>query len=353
MDRLRLEAGGDGRMERLVLWLMNTPKGGFLHLSRRWVLGFSLVLLTLGQVGAVEWPHQPGSGAQLKTFTPEITLSWPPGTPVAYKQARLWLDDREVGPDLIKTSLFLSYRPREPLQRGTHRVRVEVGEHRQDWEFEVIGAELIKGHVFKVVSPTHVFDPIDVEVQGVPRGKAWATLEGFPEKYDLKESKRGVYRGRFKTPARMAGKTARVEVFLRKDDQLDRQFCDSSISVAAPNLQVDWVSPAPASSVEAEFVAEGKTLPEHPVEVATLFFFRDGVAFGKLPPESVTRLHSDGEGRFRVSVAFPKGLPRLGVRLLALVKDEQDNRSPLAELILLQAPRGGLPPLKTTSPSVR
>ena len=325
---------------------MRSPEGGFVSFSHILWLWFSLVLLTAGQAQAWEWSCQPASGTQLKTLTPEIHLSWPPGTLVAYKQARLWLDDREVSSELIRTSLFLSYRPKEPLQRGLHRVRFEAGEHQQAWEFEVVGISLIQNSVFKVVSPTHLFDPIEVELRGVPRGKAWATLEGLPDQYPLKEDKRGVYRGRFKTPARMAGRTVRVEVFLRKEADLDRQFCDGSISVAAPNLQLEWSSPAPASQVSEQFVAEGKTLPDHAVEVATLFFFRDGVAFGKLPPESVTRMRSDAEGRFRVTVDFPKSLPRLGVRLLARVKDERDNSSPLAELILLQAPRGGLPPLK-------
>ena len=75
-------------------------------------------------------------------------------------------------------------------------------------------------------------------------------------------------------------------------------------------------------------------------------FFKDGVEFGKLPPEIRHSLISDAEGNFRFSYEFPKGLQRLGVLIQGTAIDEAENRSPVTNLILFQGPRSALPPLR-------
>ncbi len=173
---------------------------------------------------------------------------------------------------------------------------------------------------------------------------------GFPEKYPLKDKKSGVYRGEFKAPAKLAGHDRQVEVFLQKDQNLDRQFCEGRLSMAAQDLTVSWVSPANGTLVEPVVRVEGQTLPEHKVDILIKPFFRDGVEFGRLPREIQRTVVADEQGKFVFVYEFPKGLPRLAVRLLARAKDEAENYSPTAGIVLYLGARGGLPPLRTEMP---
>ena len=313
------------------------------------VLRLVLVLLLVLPGFALEWAHQPSSGARVASFRPEIALYFPPGTPLPYQQARMFLDDREVTADCTKTGLFISFRPVNPLQRGSHQVRVEVGETRQSWDFEVIGSKLIQGCVFEVPARTKAFDRVKVEMRGQTRGKAWAELVGYPEKYPLKET-RGLYRGGFKVPAKLAGKSAQIEVFLDHDQLLDRQLCEGQLTIAAQNLSVSWLTPLNGSTVESRVKAEGQALPDCTVEIKVKTFFRDGVDFGKLPPNSRHVVKCDAEGKFVFEYNFPAGLPRLGVTLVAVAHDAMDNASEPVGLLLYLGRKVSLPPLRTDLP---
>ena len=317
--------------------------------SRFNVLRFILVLLLALPALGLEWAHQPSSGAQVASFRPEVALYFPPGTPLPHQQARMFVDDREVSDDCVKTGLFISYRPKHPLLRGLHHVRVEVGDVRQNWDFEVIGSKLIQGCVFEVPANTKAFDKVKVEMHGQTRGKAWAELVGYPEKYPMKE-KRGLYRGDFKVPAKLAGKSTQVEVFLEHEELLDRQLCEGKLTIAAQNLTVEWTTPVNGSNVDKVVLARGQTLPDCTVEIRVKTFFRDGVEFGKLPPPSRQRVSVDSEGKFSFEYKFPSGLPRLGVTIIAVAHDAMENVSQPAGLLLYLQPSGGLPPLRTDLP---
>lgn len=318
-------------------------------------MGFRLLLLLLliwsvESVKAVEWGQQPVPGSRVTSFKPEITLSWPAGSSVpGYRQARLWLNDQEVSDELVRTAFFVSYRPSQPLQRGLQRVRVEVGEVARQWEFEVEGTRLITGCVVNAPSPLKPFQKVQVEVRGEVRAKGWAEIVGFPEKYTLKE-KRGIYRAEFKAPFKLSGHDRQVEVFLQKGDQLDRQLCEGRLTMPAQDLSVSFTSPANGTSVEPIVKVVGQTLPDHEVELLVKPFFRDGVEFGNLPREIRKTTRSDEEGVFSIVYEFPQGLPRLGVRFLARVRDSADNFSQTAGLVLFLGQRGGLPPLRTEMP---
>jgi hypothetical protein len=311
-----------------------------------------LLLLLVFPAGALEWTHQPASGAQVISFRPEIALYFPAGTSLAHQKARMFLDDQDVTDECVKTGLFISYRPQKPLRRGPHQVRVEVGENRQSWDFEVVGSKLIQGCVFDVPAQTKAFDKVKVEMRGQTRGKGWAELVGYPDKYPLKEV-RGLYRGEFKVPAKLAGKSAQVEVFLEHQDQLDRQFCEGLLTIAAQNLSVQWLNPENGATVEQRVRAQGQALPECSVEIRVKTFFRDGVEFGKLPPPSRHTVKCDSEGKFVFDYSFPGGLPRLGVTLVAVAYDPMENRSEPAGLLLYLGRSVKLPPLRHDAPPPR
>lgn len=299
---------------------------------------------------ALEWVREPSEGAKIHSFRPQIALYFPPGSAVPHQQARMYLDDREVTGECLKTGLFISYRPQRPLLRGQHHVRVELGEKASpknyDWSFEILGSSLIQGCVFEVPPLTRAFDKVKVEVKGQTRCKGWVEIVGYPEQYPLKE-KRGLYRGEFKVPAKLAGQSAAVEVFLEKDDQLDRQLCEGQLTIGALDLTLEWLQPAHESTVPRSFRAEGKALPGSTVELRVKTFFRDGVEFGKLPPDARHFLKVDSEGRFHFDYSFPPGLPRLAVTLVAVARDASGNQSQPAGLLLYQGNRSELPPIRT------
>jgi hypothetical protein len=308
---------------------------------------FLAVLFGLSLGAWAEWPHQPADQAQLTTFKPEIAVQWPLGTNLPVKSARLFLDDLEVTKECLRNQMFLSFRPTTPLRRGPHQVRVEVADQKQSWSFEVIGTKLIETSVLQLPpGKLEIFDKIEVELKGVPRGKAWAEIVGFPETYKLKEGKRGYYRGQFKLPAKVAGHTTSIEVFLEKDGDLDRQVVEGKVSLAAIDLKLDWLSPAAGAKVDSPVEVEGKTVPGARVDIVAKAFFKDGVEFGKLPPPTRAELKADAEGKFRFTYEFPKGIPRLGVLISATAMDEAENRSPASNLILFLGPRSALPPLR-------
>lgn len=315
------------------------------------LLSFLILLSLLGSPsGAVEWAHQPASDAQVKVFQPEISLTWPLGSALPYKQARMFVDNLEVTGDCLKTGMFISYQPSTPMRRGRHEVRVEIGGNQQTWSFEVVGVPLLKNALFSARVPVKAFDKVEVEAIGEGQGKAWAEIVGFPEHYALKEHRRGIYRDQFKLPAKIAGKPCQIEVFLEKNGQLDRMVCDGSIAMAAPDLKVEWLSPNPGATVEANVRVRGKTLPDYHVDIAVKAFFRDGVEFGKLPPEMRRSLQADSEGFFELDYTFPSGFPRLGVHFQAVARDDSDNLSPPANLLLFLGRKTALPPLRTDLP---
>lgn len=312
-----------------------------------------LWLLCASLVGAQpEWRHNPGTGQQVAEFQPEISVYLPLAGGLPYQQARLFVDGADVSSSCIKTSLLLTYRPERPLTRGSHQVRLELGGEQQEWSFEVVGTSLISGCVFQAPPMVQPFDKIGVEVTGVPRAKVWAELVGLSERFPLKEKRRGHYQGLLKVPARAGTDNAQIEVFLQKDDQMDRQLCPGRLSMATPALAVEWLSPPNGGVVEREFRALGKAAPGSTITIKARLFFRDGVEFGKLPREATERLVADEQGRFAYSFVFPSGLPRLGVRLKAQARDAAGNTSPAIDLVLFQGRNGGLPPLRTELPTV-
>lgn len=306
----------------------------------------------MGLVGASDtlWQHHPGSDAQVRELTPEISVILPLGASLPYRDARILLDGKDVSAASVKTALLITYRPTVPLSRGPHQVEVQLGGQTQTWGFEVVGQPLITGCIFSAPPVVKPFDRVDVEVRGEVRGKAWAELVGFPEKYALKEKLRGNYRGHFKVPAKLHGHEAQVEVFLEKDGALDRQICPGKLAVAAPHMTVQWMTPADGAVVEPRFRAVGKTLPGTPVTIKARLFFRDGVEFGKLPKESVQQVQADREGRFAYEFSFPPGLPRLGVRLRAQVQDAGGTQTPESDVVLFQGRAAGLPQLQHELP---
>jgi hypothetical protein len=310
-------------------------------------LGFSLCLAPGGET---LWQHRPGSDAQVRELTPEISVILPLGASLPYRDARVFVDGQDVSADCVKTALLITYRPSRPLVRGHHKVEVQIGEQRQNWAFEVVGQPLITGCIFSAPPVVKPFDRVDVEARGEVRGKAWAELVGFPEKYELKEKLRGHYRGNFKVPAKLHGRETQVEVFLQKDGALDRQICPGKLAVAAPHLTVQWVTPADGAVVEPRFRAIGKTLPGTPVTIKARLFFRDGVEFGKLPQETVQQVKADRDGRFAYEFSFPPGLPRLGVRLRAQVEDSTASKTPESDVVLFQGRTSGAPLLQHELP---
>lgn len=309
------------------------------------------VALTLGLAWAdTVWQHRPGSDAQVKELTPEISVILPLGASLPYRQATITVDGRDVSADCVKTALLITYRPSQPLTRGLHQVQVAIGGQQQAWSFEVVGQPLIAGCIFAAPPAVKPFDRVDVEVRGEARGKAWAELVGFPEKYELKEKLRGNYRGHFKVPAKLTGRDAQVEVFLQKEGALDRQICPGKLAIAAPNLTVAWLTPADGAVVEPRFRAVGKTLPGTRVTIKARLFFRDGVEFGKLPKETVQDIKADREGRFAYEYAFPPGLPRLGLRLRAQGHDAGGTASPESDVVVFQGRATALPQLHQELP---
>lgn len=312
------------------------------------VLFLLLIFLNLPAL-ALEWAHQPSTGEKMVSLTPEIALYWPAGSSLPYRQARLYLDEVEVSSECLRTGMFISYKPPKPLQRGPHKVRVEVGETVQAWDFEVIGSTFIKGCVFTAPFKPRAFDKIVVEMKGRPMGKAWVELTGFPEKYKMLEE-RGSYKTSVKIPAKLAGKSCRVEVFLEKEGELDRQLCEGTLTIAAPDLTIRWDSPENGSSVDKVLIARGVTVPEATVELHVHPFFRDGVDFGKLPADSHPKVKADAEGKFQYEYKFPTGFPRLAVTIIAVARDVNENASQPAGLLLYLKSSGGLPPLKVKAP---
>ena len=310
---------------------------------------FWLWLFFLSPVQALEWAHQPSTGEQVVSLRPEIALYWPAGTPLPFRQARMFLDDLDVSQECLRTGMFISYKPAKPLQRGLHKVRVEVGETRQNWDFEVVGSAFIKGCVFTAPYKPRAFDKISVEMRGRNMGKAWVELTGFPEKYKMLEE-RGLYKTTLKVPAKLAGKSCRVEVFLEKDGDLDRQLCEGQLTIAAADLLVNWSTPEHGATVEKSFIARGKTIPDATVQVHVHTFFRDGVDFGKLPEDVHTKVKSDADGNFQYHYTFPPGYPRLAVTIIAVARDSFDNPSKPVGLLLYMGTQGGIPPLRTTIP---
>lgn len=298
---------------------------------------------------ALEWAHQPSTGEKVVSLTPEIALYWPAGASLPYRQARVFLDEAEVSSDCLRTGMFISYKPPKPLQRGVHKVRVEVGEVVQAWAFEVVGSTFIKGCVFTAPFKPRAFDKIVVEMKGRPMGKAWVELTGFPEKYKMLEE-RGSYKTPVKIPAKLAGKSCRVEVFLEKDGDLDRQLCEGTLTIAAPDLTIRWNSPENGSTVDKVLIARGVTVPEATVELHIHTFFRDGVDFGKLPPDVHPKVKADAEGKFQYEYRFPPGYPRLAVTIIGVARDTFENTSQPAGLLLYLKNSGGLPPLRTDVP---
>lgn len=316
-------------------------------LFRRWLA--PLLLIVLPVRGDIPWPHRPTEDSQ--TLKPEISVDLPLGLP--YARARLFVDDVDVTEHTVRTSLFVTYRPELPLEKGPHRVRLQIGETQHDWSFQVVGRQLIEGCVYTAPADSHAFGKVNVEMRGIAHGKAWAELTGFPEHHKLNEDKGGLYRGSFKIPARLAGRSARVECFLQRGDELDRQTCPGELKLAALELKLSWTAPLNNSRVESPVRVEGQAVPDSLVKIQIHPFFRDGIAFGTLPADSTESVRSDAEGRFSLVYTFPPKLQRLAVRLRAVVMDERGNASPHAELILSQgAAASKLPPLNTEVPSV-
>ncbi len=313
---------------------------------------FVLILLWLFlqiPAQALEWAHQPSTGEKIVSLTPEIALYWPAGASLPYRQARLFLDGTEVSSECLRTGMFISYKPAKPLQRGVHKVRVEVGETVQTWDFEVVGSAWIKGCVFTAPFKPRAFDKIVVEMKGRNMGKGWVELTGFPEKYKMLEE-RGSYKTTVKIPAKLAGKSCRVEVFLERDGELDRQLCEGTLTIAASDLTLRWDSPENGSTVDKVLIARGATVPEATVELHVHTFFRDGVDFGKLPPDVHPKIKADGEGKFQYEYKFPPGYPRLAVTIIGVARDTFENTSQPAGLLLYLKTSGGLPPLKIKTP---
>lgn len=246
-------------------------------------------------------------------------------------QARLFVNDREVTTQALRTDRFLSYRPLALLPPGPVKARLEFPNGvERSWAFEVVGSQVIRSVTHSATESLGEYEELTVTLEGEPGLKASFLLGDEEREHSMTETERGVYVGTYTVKPGDFYLGEPVTGQLHLGSRVESMQAKKPVTLFGHLFRVVILSPKSGSTVPNNFDIKGRTRPKCKVTfVPDLSFQRNSRA-----PNTQGRggdgsfeTWADEEGYFTVNYGVPISLPSLSVVMSVFATTPKGERS--------------------------
>lgn len=281
-------------------------------------------------------PYSPGNGEVVSEARPLVTVKLPKGHSYNHASARMWVNEREVSASLLRTPMFVSYRPLGEMLAGPVAVRFTIPDEQGDkvelaWTFQLEPRGRIQEVTHNAETELGEYDELVVEMRAEPGGQAWFEVEGFKRDLPMHEEELGLYRGSYTVKPGDMKMEGTVKAHLQLGPRVETAAADRPVTIFGNIFRVKVFEPVSGSKVPLNFLIKGRTRPGAKVTaVANVGFDAAMQAPNTNTGDGGTggiETRADEEGFFELEYGVPLKLPNLRVILAVFAVNQKGERS--------------------------
>ncbi len=260
-----------------------------------------------------------------------VSVSGPLVDALNLSQAKLFVDDREVTMQCLRTDRFLSYRPLTHPAPGPVAARLEFpnGVERA-WTFTILASQVIQSVTHSATDSLGEYEELVVTMEGEPGLKAGFLLGDEEKEYPMTEASRGVYIGTYTVAPGDFYLGEPVTGILHLGSRNEKQQAKEPVTLFGHLFRVVIFSPKSGSQTPKNFDIKGRTRPGSKVIFVPDLSFRPNTR----APNTQGRggggsfeTRADDQGYFTVNYGVPISLPNLSVVMAVFATTPEGERS--------------------------
>jgi len=266
----------------------------------------------------------PPDGARVVNNRPNVVVV-AEDTGSGIRTVRMFVQDQDVTPDLVRGDRIFAYTPPRPLPDGRVEIRIRIVDRagnsaERSWSFVVdTRGAVIQSVTFGPARPLGAGDVLTVVMVAEPGGRASFSVEGIAENIPMAEQQPGRYVGTYTVrPGDVAPKSRVIVQFVRPTGEVVRAAATGEVTIAAARPAKLMIErPRPGERVRSPLVVRGQTTPGFRVRVVATFESVLGpvVLRGRLGEAEVT---ADAAGRWEATLRFPLVLQGARITIIAV-----------------------------------
>lgn len=268
---------------------------------------------------------------------PYISVTYKEPKEIDFTLTRLWINEREVTDNCLKTPRSISFQPFSKLSENTVKVKALI--YKKDHQKEELSWEFFLEHpqaISEIIIPKKeykTFEDLQVTVKGKANGEAWFDIEDFREHIPLKEDPQnpGTYTGTYTVKYGDNCLKAQIVAYIQSGNQIYSSKAAESVVIWGELFQVVIFEPQENALVPLKFKIKGRTAPNCNISIVPKVGFNNltsantqdgnGDQMGSIPAIS------DQDGYFETDYGFIIKLPNMQAIFTIIATDPQGNRS--------------------------
>ena len=277
----------------------------------------------------------PKPDKQISEDRPVIKVRYPKNVAMQYSVVRLWVNQREVSSNCLRTPRYVSYQPFVDMSGGRIEVRFEgnaLGSKEPvkiSWGFDLQPPELLSTASHNATRELCSGDVLKVSATGASGCRATFAIDGIADAVEMHEVSPGNYEGVYEVrPSDNRFKTF-VSVNLQSNTKKSSKKIEKHITLIGRSFPIVIESPLNHGTVPLEFTIKGHTLPNAKI------YMRPNVGMGSNVTTENDRYkgsvlpvtaYADANGNFAMYYNFPIMLPNMSALLNFTAVDEASGR---------------------------
>lgn len=272
---------------------------------------------------------------------PAIKVRYPKGLDMMYSVARLWVNDREVSANCVRTPRYISYQPFKEMMPGPVNVRFEgktlakKQEVKFAWSFELKGTQPIKSITHNCDHDMFYLEQVVVQAETTPGAQVWFGLEGVTDHVPMVEDLPGKYEGRYTVKMSDNKLKSHITVYLKQGIREYSRTLDKTVSICGNMFAIIIDEPKQNEQVPLQFKIKGHTRPHATIYMQPRIGLggvsapsndRGAASLGSIP------CYADENGKFELEYGFPIKLPNMQASLIFTGTDREGNMAMIKQL---------------------
>ncbi|MBQ7529149.1 hypothetical protein IJT10_04530 [bacterium] len=269
--------------------------------------------------------------------TPCISVTYKEPKDIDFTMTRLWVNDREVTDNCLKTPNSISFQPFTKLPEDTVKVKALI--HRKNSQKEELSWKFFLGHpqaIEEIIIPKkeyQTYEDLQITVKAKPNCKAWFDIEDFRENIPLEEDphKPGTYTGTYIVKYGDNCLKAQIVAHVQSGNQIYSKKATESIVIWGELFQIAILEPKEGAEVPLKFKIKGRTAPNCNVSIIPKIGFDNltsaNTKSASEDPMGSIPVISDENGYFETDYGFIIKLPNMQAVITIIATDQKGNRS--------------------------
>lgn len=279
---------------------------------------------------------------QLETAEkPVIKVRYPKGLAMMYGVARLWINDKEVSSNCVRTPYYISYQPFKEIAPGNVSVRFEGKTLAKkqpvkiEWSFELKGTDPIKSVTHNCDHEMFYLEQVVVQAEATPGAQVWFGLEGVTDNVPMIEDLPGKYEGRYTVKLSDNKLKSHLTVHMKQGAREYSRTLDKTVAICGSMFAIIIDEPKSNQVVPLQFKIKGHTRPNATIYMQPRIGMggvtaptndRGAASLGTIPCEA------DDKGYFEMDYGFPIKLPSMQASLTFTGVDREGNEAMIKQV---------------------